>query len=556
MFSLKPNRNKKGSMLSLGTALGFFIVVLGAGFVFLVLFMGGQKEVKSATDAGMLNVGKRNIDDIWVPVLPTSTYFDCTGDYPDKLMDLDGKMNLRRINRVWAKALMIAINDQAAHSDGGAGSSQSSADSAYNEAKALSDLLAARLLDQVTMQGYFNTVSTQNSARMLGNGVNTSAKGGNNWKTSCMDRGCESNITMNGAPPFKFPNGFSLVNSYYSKTSRSPVPSGAQNTWFLKGYNAMKVGNHDYWQVPFKYDEKPHLVSQSTFEKDMPANTALSWSSPVPNAFSGEGQAMKNANDGEKAISWVLSNPRQNYQMAIPHSFVNIHIDKPKSHWYFFPGAFPVEFKLAEQSYGFIPDYQTASMPAGGILCATVTTSATIGSEIAGADLDGMVFRPPNLPGNRTMEYLVSRCNEMMTVPGATITSTDVHAALSDPICTAALWSGASDDFVLFSTDGKSISCRPKEAVLGFAPWLIKVISNSPDGTEVMALNGGMIPFPFIAPPIIVPDPFCTQNIDYAYGSIQMDVGWTPGSGYNGCLGKLRVKRWTDIYSIAACNPL
>ncbi|HEY9718640.1 MAG TPA: hypothetical protein V6C69_14300, partial [Trichormus sp.] len=227
-------RNKRGN-ISFGTALALALVVLGIGFLFLSLFMGGQRETKNAVDAGALSVGKQVLDADQVSVDlgadPSQQIFaDCASDQIDPsaggpLQLLGGKITLRRINRVWAKAMTIAINAAAAGGDAGSGTSN--AQQACSAAQEISDSLAAKLTNASNLYPFFNDFSGRNSVRMLGNSANVQDLPGANWQTSLMDRAAESNIVLSGSPSnnFNMPANFSLPSSFYTQSTRANVPA-------------------------------------------------------------------------------------------------------------------------------------------------------------------------------------------------------------------------------------------------------------------------------------------------------------------------------------------
>ncbi len=49
---MKRLRNNRGGAIAFGAVLALVLVVLGAGFVLISLYMGGQTETKNASDAG------------------------------------------------------------------------------------------------------------------------------------------------------------------------------------------------------------------------------------------------------------------------------------------------------------------------------------------------------------------------------------------------------------------------------------------------------------------------------------------------------------------------
>ncbi len=132
--------------------------LLGVGFFFLLMYMGGQHETKNAVDAGTLNIGKQTLDQITVNLDGSPSqqcYMDVTNDADDGSLPNDGKVDLRRINRVWAKAMLIGINADAAEKDGLAGSGESNADQAIQGAQAISTALTQQLTTPTNLYHLF-----------------------------------------------------------------------------------------------------------------------------------------------------------------------------------------------------------------------------------------------------------------------------------------------------------------------------------------------------------------------------------------------------------------
>ena len=331
--------------------------------------------------------------------------------------------------------------------------------------------------------------------------------------------------------------------------------------FFLKGYENLDFGGSSVWQVPFLFENKPHMVSKTDF--NTAKTNAAGWSNPVPNAFSAEGVASQPGKPAEKGMSWMITNPRQTYKAAIPHTFIRLRVEKPKVNWQFVPLAFPVTYFT--DTYGFTPETKSSPpAPAGGPLCATVqAVSVELGLELApllATGIDGMIFAPPVSGGEPYLQQeLVARCNEMITKVGTTVSAGDVHAALANPLCTAALVSGQTQDFALYSPDGQTLRCMP---IIGGAvtdpqvPWLSLIANNAPDGSEKKKGTSIPIPGPFLFTPVIVPDPFCVQNFALGTGTIEKSLYWQPGTGFNGCLGKIRVQRESNVISIGVCVPI
>ncbi|MBK9142075.1 MAG: hypothetical protein IPM23_06230 [Candidatus Melainabacteria bacterium] len=550
-------RNKRGSAITLTTVLAFALVILGLGYLAFLMFMGGQNETKNACDSGALNTGKRAADDVSVILSPApnqSCFFDLTND-KDHTSN-DGKINLRRINRVWAKALLIALNAENMQSEGQGGSSGSSVQSANSGAQAISDSLASKLSDPSNLYGFFSEIAEQNSVRMLGSGAGIKVKPGAGWETSFMERAKESNVTLpGGSDGISLPPGSSLAGNYVTPTTRNPAPSGSNGLTFLKGYTALQKQGQTFWQVPFLFDEKPHLVSRYKFIEDQ---SNPPWNSAVPNAFSCDSEGMKTGAVGQQAKGWVLSNPRETFRMCMPHSYVHIHVEDMKSLWYYYPVLPPPlgAVQFGSQDYGYVPTTQSGAMPAGGVLCASVMGSGVpIGLDVVGRTLDDIIFGMPAGSTTSLENNLTARANQMVSKVGVLKTSGDVHSALGDPTTIGFLIAGERD-FYLLSTNGENLKCYPKMLAVAQAPWLATMINQSGDGSEKKVVddaNGpGIIGFSVTA----VPDPFCSPLIQFGWTVYHKDVKWKPGTGYNGNLGDVTVKRWTAVHSYGVCNPL
>ncbi|MDR3615784.1 MAG: hypothetical protein P4L53_19655 [Candidatus Obscuribacterales bacterium] len=552
-------RKNGGGAIALSTALAFALVVLGLGFIALVLIMGAQNETRNAVDSGTLNLGKQALDQISSSgaMDPTSWVRGVSSDSTDASVSTDGKITLRRINRLWGAALLIAINADAAQNDGNAGSGESSAQQACQLAQQISDDLSGQLNQASNLYGFFTDFSTANSVRMMGLGTQTKVLTNGNWQTSLLERNDESNLVIAGSPPnFNLPPNYNLDSSAFTQCTRNPVPSGAQNMYFLKGYAPITAAGQTFWQVPFQYDEKPHLVSQTTFNQNMAKAIPLDWAKPVPNSFSAEGTTTKTGSLNEVASSFVMTNPNQPFQLSLPHSFLHIHVDDMESHWWFFPTGYPPLELDPTIGYGYTTDTE-ANIPSfpGGVCCTSVTPdSVTLGLEVVGQPLDGIIFNYPVGDTSKVESYMVNRINEMVGAVGVTKSASDLHSALQDVATTGELIAGVRD-FYIFSPDGQNITCQPEALAIAKAPWLAPLISNTPDGSPENQIINTTDPAAIFFDPIVVPAPFCSPLFEFGWGMNGKIVGWTPGSGANGCLGTIRVNRWTDVYSLGVCNP-
>jgi hypothetical protein len=130
-----------------------------------------------------------------------------------------------------------------------------------------------------------------------------------------------------------------------------------------------------------------------------------------------------------------------------------------------------VEFGAA-QTYDFSdsPKSMTGTpMPGGGVLCTLWYSppAQVIGLDIVGRSLDEVIFGPPPGNINKVEGYMVNRANEMISKPGVTITPAKLHSVLGSALTRAWLIAGEKD-FYLFSKDGETLECEPKNHSPGF----------------------------------------------------------------------------------------
>lgn len=575
-------RGMRGA-IAFGVVLAFILVMLGVGFMVMILYMGGQHETKNAVDAGTLNVGKQIMDaantKLGLGFLDDKQriFYDVLVDDPYKLIpDLKAKATMRNINRVWAKALIMGINADAAEKDGNAGSATKNAQNAIDGAEALSNDLQKEVIDSKNWRGWFEQIAGQNSVRMLGKDASIQPINLDKWQTSCMLRNAESNIELLGdAPNFTLPPGYNLSEDAYVGSTRESKVNGSEGKHFLKGYSPIKVAGKTVWQIPYPYDEKTHLVSGPEFVRDKPQNKPIAWEKAIPNAFSAEGAAVKaNGQPGERATSYVVTNPHETFRMAMPHSFLKVHVDKPKNHWKFLPYAAWVEFGEA-QEYDFsgAQSQSGPTMPLGGVGCTTSSAGEVddIGNDVALRTLDWLMFPiefkiNPDIDLSPIEGYMVNRINEMVSVGGdprnpvKPLTKDDLHDCLNNYLTIAYLRKGIQD-YYIFSPDGKTITCQPEEIATVMAPWLrtdMNMIKNEPDGAEKKIVEDANIPMLIhgspSSVPLQIPIPFF-NFIDRDWITYDENVYWTPGSGYNGCLGTIRLERYSEVHTLSICVP-
>ncbi len=538
---MTQSRRKKASAIAFSVVLALVLIVLGLGFFFLSMYMGGQNETKNATDAGALNVGKQVLSDDGV------TYTIAGDDKEEFFRDVtngalgvgDGKVNLTNIDRIWGKALFVAINADAAGS--AAGDTTVNVQSAQEGAQSISDKLSAKLTDEANLHSYFEDYSKQNSTRMIGNNTTVSTMGGASWQTSLMDRSKESNLEVTN----NLPVGYNLPGSYTTPTTRTPAPSGAAGKNYLKGYFPLTVASQTFWQVPYQFDQKPHLVSKTLFDVDKqpPHMLDATWDKAVPNAFSVGGQvATKPGVAGEKAMSWVQTNPRQVFPLQFPNGFIRIVIQKNTLQWHL--DGIPMDSTTYDSSPGGEKE-SGDGIPYPIIpICATASGTAYVGNEYVPPVLYVAVAGNTPPQNGKSMDYILQRCKEM--VPDCTMTK--LIAAMS--ICPISS-NDQDQTFYIYPVAGEIVATPDSVTVVPAGCDK----SAAPEGTEEWSESYGPSPVPNFdtetwvcdgAP--VGPFPMIT--------TLSIDHSWKPGTGYaKGCLGELTVHHTTDAeLSIFPCS--
>jgi hypothetical protein len=520
---------KKGSALAFGTSLALALVVLGLGFLAFSMYMGAQNETKNAVDAGGLNLARQVIDNINVQLSadPEQQFFN------DVTTNGNGVVNLRNINRVWGKALFVAINSDGANNDSGnAGSTAQNVKDAHDGAQAISDALSAKLNDASQLYGFFTDFAAANSVRMIGTGAQVKVVDGNGWQTSLMDRSDESNLQLMSNLPLKY----NLNQAYSTPSTRNPIPQTAAGLNFLRGYLPMTVAAQTFWQVPFQFDEKPRLVSKTPFSAaQQPPNMLPStWTSPVPNAFSVQGEAAKTGAVSENAMSFVETNPRQTFPLQFPNGYIRVILKQNTLQWNL--DGIPLDSTTYASEAGTTVDSIPYPIPP---ICASAQGEATVGNEYVPPVLYIAVCgNSPPSEGN-TMNYLLQRCQEM--VPSTQMSDLRI-AMMACPI--------SSDDsdqtFYIYPLNGHIVATPDSATALPSGCDK----SGSAEGTSQTLDTDGPSPIPNLC----IETWTCYSVVQFPTFTLLTNTRtWKPGTGYNsGCLGELSVHHTSDAELITA----
>lgn len=515
-------RNNHGTM-GLVAISGFVLVLIVLAAFGLLMRFGGAKETANAVDAGALNVGKRCFEQ------KVSAQSADEEQFKD-VADSQNKFGLTNINRVWAKAMLAAANVSAMSP--ATPQAQDHANRLFQAAKAISDRLADKLNTPSNLHQYFSEISHQNSVRMVG--TSSTAEVENvNWETSLTNRGIETNIEVTAD---QFPTGtFGNVQAV-NKTIQGTPHS------FIPGYKPINYLGNDFCFVPFKAEEKTHLISLDQFENDKLSKKALpQWSNPVPNSFSCQGKTSQASQYTAGSISCVLANPQRPFKLQMPGAYIKIKLkEKSTATWYFNGIPWP-----ATTSYDYvIPENSTRGPGVAGL--GTITGTCTFGLEYINKTVYGALFALPTEDYSDIQQALVQRIREI--APG--FTTADLEPLLSFPLLPAAADHDTDSDntvYIVFKDGNGQLKCLPQPEAQAFALNTANFEKGS-DGPE----------FDHNESPMVVPGiPGVAWGTPVGFGTpkdlpdvlnIEGHLYWTPGSGFDGCLGELRLERGTDAF--------
>lgn len=518
-------RKKRGAVLGLVVVCALVLVMIIVGLFVLTMYMGGSREVRNATDSGALNVGKQ----MMVRVKEKSQSGTAEEQF-NELQDKNGEFGIGNINRVWAKSMLVSANYQAMKSEGtDSGTANSHADSIYNSAQGISDRLADKLNTPSNLYPFFNEVAERNSVRMIGKDSDLKAHDPGNWTTSLVDRGAESNIMITAG---QLPSGVTVPQTK------------AEGLEYVPGYQTFEVGDHTFAFVPFKVKERTHLIAGSYFSENKKDVKAINWNKPVPNGYSVDSKSLKQESLAHQALAFVQPNP-QKYYDAEMRGFIRINF--PGNDIQYLINGLPTRTGDYDNRPGteteiFIPEVGTG----------TLTVMTSVGNEYVGT-LANVVFNPL-VPGNwgPSKDRLLQRCRELKH----DCTMAEMLAAMA-----ACPFVPGQDTYYIYPSNGPGspLIATPESAIIGDAAlWLKK--SADADGSEKDGVTKEyMAGAPNeVTSAVAVPDPYCscepTPAVSLTF--VQGWHDWTPGTGYDGCLGTMKIHRKTTVSVNVVCHPL
>jgi hypothetical protein len=495
--------------------------------ILICAFFGGAKEISNAVDAGTLNVGKKSFE-----VKVGAQSLDEKMQFKD-LEDSQGQFGLTNINRVWGKALLSAANVAAMSNAEKTAQAQNNADKLFSAAEGISNRLADKLNTPANLHDYFTELSKQNSVRMVGKTATAEVQDGD-WKTSLVNRGIESNLRI-------FQDQFPSADTYNAVAAVEKTVKGEAHK-YVPGYKPISIGGHNFCLVPFKAEEKTCLISKGQFDDEALKQKPLpQWSNPVPNSFSCHGHTVTEAPYKEESIAHVLTNPQRTFKLEMPSAFIKIKLkEKSTAKWSFNGIPWP-----ATTSYDYvIPENSTRGPGVAGL--GTITGTCTFGLEYINKTVYGALFALPTENYDGVKNALVQRIKEI----DPDFKAGDLQSLLSFPLLPAAADHDADSDntvYVVFKSNGK-LKCLPQPEAQAFALFDAN-FSKSADGNERKIKNESPLFVPGV-PGVCwgTPVGFGTPKDLPDFMLIEGELHWKPGSGYDGCLGELRLERGTHAY--------
>lgn len=495
-------RSPVGATSAMVAGCAFVLVLVIMAVIQVSMKLSSSQMVRNSVDAGVLNIATH------VPDLKTGTgapfFSDCN--------DITGAVGLTNINRVWGKAMLINANAQDMASSGQAGSSAASAGQAFDGAEGLTDKLQKDLTDKEAMDQLFKVQQDKKPVTVIKKASGGGDSEDSKFNTAYLHRGDESNISID---PSQFPGD----------TGDNLEPITKASALWLGGYKDLKVNGKQFMFVPFRLGEMPHLVSPEEFQGNQQIPEGAMSALP-PNAFHGSGTL---EGTGGTAAANAIANPQHTYQLAIPHAYVLIKLEKNQVNWTV-NGT-----EVTTSTYEFAPEQQWKIQNHAVGCMSKLNGYASLGNEYTHTDLLSILTA---LPGNHEPAFakMLQRIKEID--PGMTL-------AAMKSLLKAQQVIPDEYDYVLYPTYKTADNTQP---TIKFAP--LSQVSESwfkiakPDGTEKTVVteketqddpntNWGQVLGTWV---------LTSHQVD-ENGSVM----WTPGTGLNQCLGTLRLQRIVDV---------
>lgn len=502
------------------TIMGSFVsAVLGVGLFNIAMLLGTNNELANAVDAGALNVAKCS------QLINLKPGFDPDERQFASVTNDSGQIDIENVNRVWGMAMLINLN---AAEMGDANGSGTHADQIFLAAQRISGRLASQLKNQKNLHPYFNQSAGANTVRMSGTEGKVQTKAGNDWQVSYVDAGQETNLIINKE---QLPG-----KSDYQKLN--VIENNGKS--MVRGYKSIKVRGRDFVFVPMKEGGQPHRISSVTFNKAKSAPFAPTvLTGIVPNAFSASGAIVNSEKvKGLAAVSFAQANPAKAFKLAIPNGYIKIKLQKNKL-------KMRVNGFLEEKEYEFRPGqkFVSGSKFAGlGVIRGT----AYVGNEYLIPTLEKVIYTFDEDDYVGMTKTLLQRVREI----NPEFSEKDLRSALkSCPVIPGVY------DYVIYQS--KSGKLKAGTLTEGQISNPIGMSFGQPEGFEKTIAHDEKYMYPNFGTVRLSGFGVYVYAPQFAIVSEEGDLNWKAGTGYNGCLGELSVKRTcTMLFNGAVVPPL
>ncbi|MDR3612524.1 MAG: hypothetical protein P4L53_03105 [Candidatus Obscuribacterales bacterium] len=333
-------RRRSGAVLGLVAACVIVIVILGIGLYFLTKMFGGGREVAHATDSGILNVAKQELDS--PNVSSVGTDFEYCG------LPMTSKViSLYTYNRCVGQAMLVALNAAASGSTTAGAHAQAVQQQLVNSIE--KPLQAALVGGSNSLQSAFSNLANSNNTRMSGNNIVQSA----GYGTAYM-KGGTSNPAAVGSSNLYFPTSLNASIPAISgiplntTATLTPASAGASGTvgngavfsgtyngnnfgasYYVQGYKSISiqvpgVGPLNYMCIPTFPLQPPHIVSLGDFNActSPPAGDSFI----PPNTFRVSSKSLDSTagNLGGAVACALVGSVDGGYAASIPAGYIEI----------------------------------------------------------------------------------------------------------------------------------------------------------------------------------------------------------------------------------------
>lgn len=537
-------RRNNGSAFAIVAVCALLIIIAIVTGFRMSVFLGGSQEMKNSIDAGALNVAKRVFE---LKTNPTGSSSKQGLGYDD-VADSQRTISLANINRVWGKSFLVNANAEAM-SQQGYGTGGNSPKEAFQNAKTINDELYKILTNTTALSVYFNKLVSGKPAKLLGRGGNVSSGDTAEWDSAALYRGEESNIEVND--PQTIPSG--ITANLHTK----------QNQTYMQGYNPSEANGNYFCFVTFHSNEASHLVSNNTFDQWKNVTVPNSTVQTLPNAFKESGHLTDQVQLAASASA--VANPMRSYELTIPHSFVAISLTSiatirlddghghvtnyPPKPYYSDTGTLqPFKSVDLENKRYTYPYTSSKWLGTSGLLNGYVS----LGNELQPDNLWQAINA---LPGDHAaaISVILQRVKEFK--PGYT------QGELQNLLKSQRLLNNGEDTvtyyiYPKYSTPDNT-NAQVAVGTRGQLPsWLNT--NATPEGssktivkeqtqrdkpnTAWSTINEGHYEIPMTPKP-----DWPSYSADVHRTALSGFLTWQPGTGWNQCLGLLRIKRRTDV---------